>query len=206
MKLYYSPAACSMAAHIVAAEAGIPLQLVKVDLATHKLEDGTDYYTINPRGYVPLLELDDGTRVTEVAAIIQYLADLKPAANLAPAHGTMERLRMNQWVAFISSELHKTFSPWLWHKETAESTRQAVKEKLAERFKEMDGVLAKQDYLLGSQYTVADAYAFTIVNWSNFLGISLKPYPALSAFLERVAKRPKVAQAMGEEGLLKKAA
>src|SRR5262245_24229094 len=105
-----------MAAHIVAAEAGIPLQLIKVDLTTHKVEDGTDYYTINPRGYVPLLELDNGTRLTEVVAIIQYLADSKPGSNLAPVAGTFERVRLNQWLAFISSELHKTFSPWLWHK------------------------------------------------------------------------------------------
>jgi glutathione S-transferase len=206
MKLYYSPGACSMAAHITASEAGIPLQLVKVDLATHKLVDGTDYYTINPRGYVPLLELDDGTRITEVVAIVQYLADLKPDSKLAPAAGTFDRVRLTQWLAFISSELHKVFSPWLWHKETAPSTRETVKEKLAERFSELDALLAKQDYLLGKQFTIADAYAYTIVNWSNFLGISLKAYPALSAYLLRVAARPKVQEALGAEGLLKKAA
>jgi len=206
MKLYYSPGACSLAPHIVAHEAGIPIELVKVDLVSHKLADGTDYYTINPRGYVPLLELDDGTRITEVAAIVQYLADSKGATNLAPAAGTFERVRLNQWLAFISSELHKVFSPWLWHKETAESTKQSVKDKLATRFKELDALLAKQDYLLGKQFTIADAYAYTIVNWSNFLGISLKAYPALSAYLLRVAARPKVQEALGAEGLLKKAA
>ena len=206
MKLYYSPGACSMAPHIVAAEAGIPLQLVKVDLITHKVQDGTDYYTINPRGYVPLLELDDGTRITEVVAIIQFLADSMGRTELAPAAGTVERVRLNQWLAFISSELHKVFSPWLWHKETGASTLETVKEKLATRFKELDGVFAKQDYLLGKQFTIADAYAYTIVNWSNFLGISLKAYPALSAYLLRVAARPKVAAALNEEGLLKKAA
>jgi len=206
MKLYYSPGACSLAPHIVASEAGVPIELVKVDLASHKLADGTDYYTINPRGYVPLLELDDGTRITEVAAIVQYLADSKGATNLAPAAGTFERVRLNQWLAFISSELHKVFSPWLWHKETAESTKQSVKDRLATRFKELDALLAKQDYLLGKQFTIADAYAYTIVNWSNFLGISLKAYPALSAYLLRVAARPKVQEALGAEGLLKKAA
>ena len=206
MKLYYSPGACSLAPHIVASEAGVPIELVKVDLASHKLADGTDYYTINPRGYVPLLELDDGTRITEVAAIVQYLADSKGATHLAPAAGTFERVRLNQWLAFISSELHKVFSPWLWHKETAESTKQSVKDKLATRFKELDALLAKQDYLLGKQFTIADAYAYTIVNWSNFLGISLKPYPSLSAYLLRVAARPKVQEALGAEGLLKKAA
>ena len=206
MKLYYSPGACSLAPHIVASEAGVPIELVKVDLASHKLADGTDYYTINPRGYVPLLELDDGTRITEVVAIVQYLADSKGATHLAPAAGTFERVRLNQWLAFISSELHKVFSPWLWHKETAESTKQSVKDRLATRFKELDGLLAKQDYLLGKQFTIADAYAYTIVNWSNFLGISLKPYPSLSAYLLRVAARPKVQEALGAEGLLKKAA
>ena len=206
MKLYYSPGACSLAPHIVASEAGVPIELVKVDLASHKLADGTDYYTINPRGYVPLLELDDGTRITEVAAIVQYLADSKGATHLAPAAGTFERVRLNQWLAFISSELHKVFSPWLWHKETAESTKQSVKDKLATRFKELDALLAKQDYLLGKQFTIADAYAYTIVNWSNFLGISLKAYPSLSAYLLRVAARPKVQEALGAEGLLKKAA
>ena len=206
MKLYYSPGACSLAPHIVASEAGIPMELVKVDLVAHKLGDGTDYYKINPRGYVPLLELDDGTRITEVVAIIQYLADSTGATNLAPAAGTFERVRLNQWLAFISSELHKVFSPWLWHKETAESTKQSVKDKLATRFKELDALLAKQDYLLGKQFTIADAYAYTIVNWSNFLGISLKAYPALSAYLLRVAARPKVQEALGAEGLLKKAA
>ena len=206
MKLYYSPGACSLAPHIVASEAGIPLQLVKVDLKTHKLQDGTDYYTINPRGYVPLLELDDGTRITEVVAIVQFLADSMGRTELAPAAGTIERVRLNQWLAFISSELHKVFSPWLWHKETAASTQEMVKERLATRFKELDGVFAKQDYLLGKQFTIADAYAYTIVNWSNFLGISLKAYPALSAYMLRVAARPKVAAALGEEGLLKKAA
>ena len=206
MKLYYSPGACSLAPHIVASEAGVPIELVKVDLASHKLADGTDYYTINPRGYVPLLELDDGTRITEVVAIVQYLADSKGATHLAPAAGTFERVRLNQWLAFISSELHKVFSPWLWHKETAESTKQSVKDRLATRFKELDALLAKQDYVLGKQFTIADAYAYTIVNWSNFLGISLKPYPSLSAYLLRVAARPKVQEALGAEGLLKKAA
>ena len=206
MKLYYSPAACSLAPHIVAREAGIPVELVKVDLVSHKLADGTDYFTINPRGYVPLLELDDGTRISEVAAIVQYLADLKPTANLAPAYGTLDRVRLNQWLTFVSSELHKTFSPWLWHKETAESTKQAVKDKLATRFQELDALFAKQDFLLGSRFSIADAYAYTIVNWSNFLGISLKAYPALSAYLLRVAARPKVQEALGAEGLLKKAA
>jgi glutathione S-transferase len=206
MKLYYAPGACSLAPHIAACEAGLPIELVKVDLATHTLQDGTDYRRINPRGYVPALQLDDGTVLTEVAALLQYIAELKPAANLIPAAGTMDRVHVNEWLTFVSSELHRVFSPWLWHKETAASTQQAVRDKLAERFKELDQRLSAQPYLLGAQFTVADIYAFTIVNWCNFLGISLNPYPSLAAFMDRVSKRPAVAQALMAEGLLKAAA
>jgi glutathione S-transferase len=206
MKLYYSPGACSMAAHIVASEAGVKLQLVKVNLPTHKLEDGTDYYTINPRGYVPALTLDDGSLLTEVVAIIQYLADQNPGAKLMPEQGSFERVRLTQWLAFISSELHKVFSPWLWHKETAESTKQTVKDKLGVRFRELDTLFAKQEFVLGKQFTIADAYLFTIVNWTNFVGISLLQYPSLAAYQQRIAARPKVAEALAAEGLLKKAA
>jgi glutathione S-transferase len=206
MKLYYAPAACSLAAHIVAREAGLPIELIKVDIGNHTLEDGTDYYTVNPRGYVPLLELDDGTRLTEVAAIVQYLADLAPEAQLIPPAGTIDRVRVQQWLTFVSSELHKAFSPWLWHKETAESTRQNVKQRLARHFGELDRLFAQQPYLMGARFTVADAYAYAIVNWANFLMISLKPYPALATFLERVAARPKTGQALVAEGLVKKAA
>jgi glutathione S-transferase len=206
MKLYYSPAACSLAVHIVAREAGLPVELVKVDLATHRLDDGTDYYTINPRGYVPLLELDDGTRLTEVAAIVQYLADLAPEAQLLPPAGTLDRVHVQQWLTFVSSELHKAFSPWLWHKETAESTRKDVLARLARHFGELDRLLARQPYLNGTRFTVADAYAYAIVNWANFLMVSLKPYPALAAYLERVAARPRVEQALQFEGLTRKAA
>jgi glutathione S-transferase len=206
MKLYYAPATCSLAAHIVAREAGLPIELIKVDIGNHTLEDGTDYYTINPRGYVPLLELDDGTRLTEVTAIVQYLADLVPAAQLIPPAGTIDRVHVQEWLTFVSSELHKAFSPWLWHKETAESTKQNVRERLARHFGELDRLFAKQPYLMGERFTVADAYAYAIVNWAHFLMISLKPYPALAAFLARVAARPKAQQALVAEGLHKKAA
>lgn len=151
MKLYYSPAACSLAVHIVAREAGLPIELIKVDLATHRLDDGTDYYTINPRGYVPLLELDDGTRLTEVAALGPYLADLIPDTDLIPPAGTLDRVRVQGWLTFISSELHKAFSPWLWHKDTAPSTKQSVLERLAGRFAELDARLAQQPYLTGDR-------------------------------------------------------
>jgi glutathione S-transferase len=203
MKLYFTPNACSQAVHIVAREAGLPLELAKVDLMTHKLEDGSDYYTVNPRGYVPLLELDDGSRHTEVSALIQYLADQDPTGRLLPEVGTRERFEAQQWITFVSSELHKAFSPWLWHKETADSTVKAVKDKLATRFAELDRHLATRSYLLGEQFTAADAYCYVIVNWSHLLGIGLKGYPALSAYLKRVAARPKVREVLVAEGLLK---
>jgi glutathione S-transferase len=206
MKLYYSPGACSLAPHIVAREAGLAIDLVKVDLGSHKTETGADYFTINPRGYVPAIVLDDGEVHTEVAALVQYLAEQAPQSNLLPPAGSKERFRMNQWLTFVSSELHKTFSPWLWHAETAESTKQAARDKLAVRFAELDRHLADRAFLTGNTFTVADAYAFTIVNWSNFLKIDLKPYPNLSAFMARVAARPQVREALKAERLVAAAA
>ena len=203
MKLYYSPAACSQAVHIALREAGVAAGLAKVDLATYKLEDGSDYKAVNPRGYVPLLELDDGSRHTEVAALLQYVADLAPASGLIPAFGTRERFEVLQWLTFVSSELHKVFSPWLWHKETADSTRAAVKEKLAARFAELDQRLEGRTYLTGDAFTVADAYCFTIVSWAPMLGMGLKAYPNLQAYLQRVAERPAVQQVLRAEGLAK---
>ena len=147
MKLYYSPGACSLAPHIVARELGLAIELVEVDLGTHRLKDGRDYHAINPRGYVPALQLDDGTVLTEVAAIVQYLADLSPAAALLPPAGSLDRVRVQSWLVFIATELHKVFSPWLWHKETAESTVVAAKERLALRFAELDALLATRGTL-----------------------------------------------------------
>jgi glutathione S-transferase len=205
MKLYYFSGACSLAAHIVAREACLAIDLVKVDLATHKTETGEDYFKINPRGYVPALEID-GELLTEVAALVQYLAEQAPHSKLLPAAGTIERFRVNQWLSFVSSELHRTFSPWLWHAETADSTKQAARVKLAARFAELDALFATRPYLTGDTFTVADAYAFTIVNWSNFLKIDLKPYPNLRAFMARVAARPKVREALEAERLIAAAA
>jgi len=206
MKLYYSPGACSLAPHIVAREAGLNWDLVKVDLATHKTEKGEDFLAINPRGYVPTLALDDGEIATEVAALVQHLAEQAPQSKLLPPTGSRERFRVQQWLIFVSSELHKTFSPWLWHAETAEPTKQAARDKLATRFAELDRHLATRAYLTGDDFTVADAYAFTIVNWTNFLKIDLKPYPNLSAFMARVAARPKVREALKAERLIAAAA
>jgi glutathione S-transferase len=172
---------------------------------THRTETGADYFRINPRGYVPALEID-GELHTEVAALVQYLAEQAPGSKLLPPAGTMERFRVQQWLTFVSSELHKTFSPWLWHAETAEQTKQAARDKLGIRFTELDRHLADRAYLTGDTFTVADAYAFTIVNWSNFIKIDLKPYPNLSAFMARVATRPKVREALKAERLVAAAA
>lgn len=201
MKLYYSPGACSLSPHIALQEAGLAFTPVLVSTKSHKLQDGSDFYEINPLGYVPVLELDDGSRLREGPAIVQYIADQAPHKNLAPANGTLGRYRLQEWLNFISTELHKGFSPWLWHKETADSTRQAVKAKLAVRFAEMDAVLSRSDFLAG-RYSVADAYGFTIVNWSNLLGIPLTAYPHLQAWMARVAARPQVQAALRAEGLL----
>ena len=206
MKLYYSPGACSLAPHIVARELGLAIELVEVDLGTHRLKDGRDYHAINPRGYVPALQLDDGTVLTEVAAIVQYLADLSPAAALLPPAGSLDRVRVQSWLVFIATELHKVFSPWLWHKETAESTVVAAKERLALRFAELDALLATRGTLAATGYSVADAYAFAILNWTNFLGIPLDAYPALQAYLKRIAARPAVLGALRAERLVKQAA
>jgi glutathione S-transferase len=201
MKLYYAPGACSLAVHIALREVGVPFDLVKVDLAHHTTETGASYLDISPRGYVPLLELADQSRHTEGAALLQYVADLDPERALIGPPGSRERLAVLEWLTFISTELHKGFSPWLWHKETADSTRQAARAKLATRFAELDAVLSRSDFLTG-RYSVADAYGFTIVNWSNLLGIPLTAYPHLQAWMARVAARPQVQAALRAEGLL----
>jgi glutathione S-transferase len=202
MKLYYAPGACSLAVHIALREIGAPFDGVAVDLATHTTADGASYFDISPRGYVPLLQLDDGSRHTEAASLLQYVADLDPKQALIGPAGSVRRLVVVEWLTFISTELHKAFSPWLWHKETADSTRQTVKDKLATRFAELDALVARQDYLAG-EYSVADAYAFTIINWANLLSLSLTPYPHLKAYLARVSQRPRVQEALRAEGLSK---
>jgi glutathione S-transferase len=205
MKLYYAPGACSLAPHIVGREAGVPLDLVKVDLLKHRLEDGSDYRKINPRGYVPLLELEDGERFTEASALVQIVAERGSNPDLLAPAGSRERWRVQSWLGFIATELHKTFGP-LWNKDTPPATQDATRAKLAQRFGELDQLLAGQPYLTGEKFTVADAYAFTIVNWSHLLKVDLTPFPNLSAFQERVAARPAVQEALRAEGLLKRAA
>lgn len=202
MKLYYAPGACSLAVHIALREVGAGFDAVAVDLAKHTTSDGANYLDISPRGYVPLLQLNDGSRHTEAASLLQYVADLDPHRRLIGESGSQRRLAVIEWLTFVSTELHRVFSPWLWHKETAESTRQAVKTRLAAQFTELDALLSRQDYLAG-EYSVADAYAFTIVNWANFLALPLSPYPHLQAYLARIAARPRVHDALRAEGLAK---
>lgn len=203
MKLYYSPGACSLSPHIVLREAGIQADLVKVDTKTHQLADGSDYYAINPKGYVPLLELDDGQRLSEGPVIVQYIADRAPASGLAPAAGTMERYRLQEWLSFITSELHKQFSP-LFAANTPAEYREIAKDKIRHRLDWVAGQLAGKDYLLGNRFTAADAYLFVMLHWTKFVAIDLTKWPILVAYHTRVAARPKVHEALVAEGLLKK--
>jgi glutathione S-transferase len=205
MKLYYSSGACSLSPHIVALEAGIDLHLEKVDGKAKRTETGADFWQINPKGYVPALALDNGELLTEGPAIVQYLADLKPESGLAPANGTLARYRLQEMLGYINSELHKTYSP-LFKPETPAEVRQERKDYLRKRYALLEGVLAKQLWLLGEHFTVADAYLFTVTNWAKAVELDLSGFPALLAFQKRVAARPAVQAALEAEGLTKKAA
>ncbi|HEY8553593.1 MAG TPA: glutathione transferase GstA [Burkholderiales bacterium] len=202
MKLYYSPGACSLAPHIVAREAGLAIDLVKVDLKAHRLESGEDYYAINPRGYVPLLELDDGTRLTEVAVLTQFLADRAPQAGLIPPAGSMERVQVQMWLNYIATELHKTFS-WFFNPQLPDAMRGLLNDRLANRLSHIEKHLEGREYLMGDRFTVADAYAYTVINWTGVLKIDLTPYPNIKAYQKRVGSRPKVREALVAEGLVK---
>ena len=202
MKLYYSPGACSMSPHIVLKESGLAFEALAAPTKTHKLADGTDYYTINPLGYVPLLELDDGTRLREGAAIVQYIADQVPAKNLAPPNGSLARYQLQSWLSFISTELHKNFGP-LFSPATSDDAKAASKEKISGRLKWVEGELAGKSFLLGDSFTGADAYLFTVTNWAGHAGLDLSPFPNLVAYRARIAARPAVIEAMKAEGLIK---
>ena len=202
MKLYYSPGACSLSPHIVLHEAGLAYEPVLASTKTHQLADGTDFYTINPLGYVPVLELDDGTRLREGPAIVQYLADQAPHKNLAPANGTLARYRLQEWLTFIGTELHKSFGP-LFTPGTPEDYKPQVREHLLGRLQWVDGELAHKPYLMGEQFTVADAYLFTVSNWCGHVGVDISGLKHLAAYRERIAARPAVQAAMKAEGLLK---
>jgi glutathione S-transferase len=203
MKLYYSPGACSLSPHIVAREAGIPVQLQKVNTKDKSMEGGGDFWKVNARGYVPVLELDNGERLTEGPAIVQYLADQKPESGLAPKPGTLERYRLQEWLNFLTSEVHKQFSP-LFKPTTPEDYKPIAKQNITTRFDWLDQQLAGKDYLMGKQFTVADAYLFVLTNWTKPTQIDLSKWPNIAAFQKRVAARPKVKEAMQAEGLIPK--
>lgn len=202
MKLYYAPGACSLSPHIVAREAGLPVELVRVDLKTKQTEDGSDFRDISAKGYVPALVLDDGTVLTEGQAIVQYLADRAPESGLAPPNGTIDRYRLQEALAFIGTELHKTYSP-LFNPDTLPQVREERKAYLRKRYALVEDVLSRQDGLIGNGFTAADAYLFTVTNWARFVELDLSEFLALLAFQKRVAARPAVREALFEEGLTK---
>ncbi|WCM88346.1 glutathione transferase GstA [Acidovorax sp. NCPPB 3576] len=202
MKLYYSPGACSLSPHIALHEAGLAFTPVLASTKSHKLQDGTDYYTINPLGYVPLLELDDGTRLREGPAIVQYIADQAPLKNLAPANGTLARYRLQEWLTFIGTELHKGFSP-LFGTSTPEEYKATVREKLLSRLQWVDSQLDGKEWLMGEHFSVADGYLFTVVGWGKVVGLDTSHLTHLSAHHARVGARPAVQTALRAEGLLK---
>jgi len=202
MKLYYSPGACSLSPHIALHEAGLAFEGVLASTKTKLLADGTDYFTINPLGYVPVLELDDGRRLREGPAIVQYIADQVPAKNLAPANGTFERYQLQEWLTFIGTELHKTYSPLFNPASTPEMKTQAA-DRIKGRLTWVDGQLAGKQYLMGDHFTVADGYLFVVTNWSKMVGIDLTPFSNLVAYRERVGAREGVQAAMRAEGLIK---
>ena len=199
MKLYYAPGACSLAPHIVAREAGLPIELEKVDLGAKKTASGGDYRAVNPKGYVPALQTDEGPVLTEAAVVIQYLADR--GNDLLPRSG-IERYKALEWLTFISSEVHKGYGP-LWNPKASEEMKQAVKDKLKQRLEFLDRELGSREYVTGSRFAAPDAYLFVILNWSGMTGVDLSPYPNLQAFQKRVGARPKVQEALRAEGLAK---
>lgn len=200
MKLYYSPGACSLASHIALLEAGLPFTADRVDMRTRQTSDGRDFRTVNPNGYVPSLELDNGEILNEGQAILQYIADQKPAAQLAPPAGTMPRYRVLEWLSFISSELHKGFGPLL-RPGGPEDTKTSIREKLGLRLGYVAQHLASRQYLVGDHFTVADAYLYTILTWTRIAGIDLSAWPVLAAYRERIQQRPAVQAARAAEGL-----
>ena len=204
MKLYYSPGACSLSPHIALLEAGLPYDLVKVDLKAKKLESGDDYLAVNPKGQVPALGLKDGELVTEGPVIVQYIADQAAAKNLAPADGSPERRKLQELLTFVNGELHKNFSP-LFQPIFADDVKDFFRTRLTGKFKYLDGQLAGNDYLMGKQFTVADGYLFTMLRWADAHKLDLSAFKNLMAYKDRVAARPKVQEALEKEGLMKAA-
>ena len=202
MKLYYSPGACSLSVHITLLEAGMAFSLVAAPTKTHKLADGTDYYSINPLGYVPVLELDDGTRLREGPAIVQYIADQLPDHHLAPANGTVQRAQMQGWLNFTGSELHKGIAP-LFNAATPADYKVMVIDKLMSRLTWVDEQLAGKHYLMGDAFSVADPYLFNVTSWAPLVKVDISGFANIAAFRERMKARPAVQAAMRAEGLIK---
>jgi len=202
MKLYYSPGVCSLSPHIVAHEIGLPLKIEKVDTKTKQTETGRDYLAINPKGYVPALELDSGEILTEGPAIVQYLADQKPESGIAPPNGTLARARLQEMLGYINSEIHKTYSPF-FKPDTPKETLAEREAYLRKRYQFVENILAKQNWLLGDKFSAADAYLFVVTRWAAAIKFDLSEFPALQAFQKRVHERPAVQAAMAEEGLIK---
>ncbi|MER0784311.1 glutathione transferase GstA [Pseudomonas aeruginosa] len=200
MKLYYAPYTCSLSPHIVLRELGLPFELVKVDNKTKLTADGRDFRTVNPKGYVAALELDDGQVLTEGPAIVQYLADLKPESGLAPATGTWERVRLQEWLNFVTSEIHAGSAP-LFNAALPEDAGAFFRAKLLKRFDFLQDTLGRQDYLTGAAFSVADAYLFTVLGWCKFFSIDLGRWPALPAYVKRVGSRPAVQAALRAEAV-----
>ena len=201
MKLFYSPGACSLSPHIVLNELDLPYTAEKVDLKSHTTAGGTDFYTLNAKGYVPALQLDNGEVLTEGPAIIQYLAELKPQANLLPPAGSLERARVQEWLNFIGTELHKTLAA-LFNPSINPEAKSKTIETFGKRLGFVDKALQGKDYLTGNTFSVADAYLFTIVNWAPMLKIDLSPWPTVAQFQQRVASRPAVQKTLKAEGLI----
>ena len=204
MKLYYSPGACSLSPHIALLEAGLPYDLVKVDLRAKKLENGDDYLKVNPKGQVPALALDSGELVTEGPVIVQMIADKASGKNLAPARDSAERYKLLEWLNFVGTELHKNFGP-MFSPILSDDAKAFFKDRVMGKFKYLDGVLAGRDYLMGKQFTVADGYLFTMLSWADRMKFDLSALPNLLAYKARVGARPMVQQALTKEGLLKAA-
>jgi glutathione S-transferase len=202
MKLYYSAGACSLTPHIALKEAGLAFEAISAPTKTHQLPDGSDYYLVNPLGYVPLLVLDDGSQLRETAAIIQYIADLVPEKDLAPANGSFARYKLQEWLHFIGTELHKGFAP-LFNPATPAELKPAIIARLQERLAFTDSELAGKTYVMGDTFTVADGYLFNITNWSRLVGVDLSSYANLLAIRARIAARPAVIEAMKAEGLIR---
>jgi len=202
MKLYYAPAACSLSPHIVLLEAGLPFEAVRVSTKSHKTADGGDFYAINDKGYVPVLEFDNGERLTEGPAIVQWLADQVPDKHLAPANGTLARARLQEWLNFISTELHKGFGP-LFHPGFDAAAKALATDTLKKRLSWTDARLAGREFLLDGGFSVADAYLYTVLGWGGYVGLNLAEWPNLAAYHARIGARPAVQAALKAEGLLK---